>query len=52
MGRGQCTSSFHSKNGTIFFCLKKPRHTGDHRGERTQWNHEGKKVKITEPQPR
>jgi len=46
----QCTKIYAGR-GVAIFCLKTEGHAGDHRGGRRQWNEEGKRVLITEPQP-
>jgi hypothetical protein len=52
----QCPAGYTGRNKsrgafTTVFCLKQRGHKGDHRGDRTQWTQDGRKVPITEPSP-
>lgn len=35
---------FHGRGGTIYFCLRKLGHDGDHRGSGAQWTKRGARV--------
>jgi len=44
----QCSSILKVKGGGVF-CTRYANHTGDHRGDRAQWNEKGQRVPIRMP---
>lgn len=51
--RRQCPAVFGPRRGRgrVVFCRKREGHDGDHRGDRKQWDDQGKAKPITEKSP-